>query len=113
MEVSFKMAVKGQKFRKYEKEFKIEVVEAYLSGMQGGLAKVAKRYDLRIKRVEDWVKIYREKGSESFWVETRGKHGKGGRSKSIKLDEMTKDEQIKYLKMEVDILKKAKALQKN
>ena len=36
-----------------------------------------------------------------------------GRLKQIKLDEMSKDEQIEYLKMENAILKKVKALRKN
>jgi hypothetical protein len=38
---------------------------------------------------------------------------KKGRPKKVKLNELTKDEQIEHLKMENAILKKAKALRKS
>ena len=112
-EVHFLMAKKGQKFKSYTKEFKIKVAEAYLSGEYGGNQAVAKHFKLNNeKRVRDWVKIYKEKGPEAFSVETRGRN-LSGRPKTIKLDEMTLEQQVEYLKMEVDILKKVKALLKD
>ena len=106
------MALKGQKFKNYSRELKIEIAEAYLNG-EGSYLSLARKYNLESKfRVRDWVKIYKNKGSEGFLVDGRGRNSKG-RPKSINLEDMTKDEQIEFLKMENDILKKAKALQKN
>ena len=106
------MAKKGQKFKNYTAEFKLEVAKSYLNGIYGGIPGVAKHFGIGQTRVQEWVKIYREKGTESFLVDGRGKSGKSGRPKSIILDEMSLEDQVEYLKMEVDILKKAKALLK-
>lgn len=107
------MAKKGTKQQKYTKEFKIKVVKSYLSGEYGGLKKTAEYYELKDKRqVKDWLKIYKEKGTEAFLIETRGRLS-SGRPRSAKLDEMSLEEQVKWLKMENDILKKAKALQRD
>lgn len=103
-----------KKSNKYSAEFKIEVVKAYLSNEYGGMARIANKYNLRIKRVSDWIKIYRNKGPEAFLVETRGRNSNGGgKLKTIRLDEMSLEEQVKYLKMENDILKKVQALLKD
>jgi hypothetical protein len=63
------------------------------------------------------VKLYRQ-DPELLKQNNRGKASlkdgvRKGRPKQIKLDEMSKDEQIEYLKMENAILKKVKALRKN
>lgn len=102
------MAKKGSKFSKYSYEFKLEVVEDYLSGRSGGYRAIATKYGLKSKRqVEVWVKLYQE-APQRLTVETRGrKHGIG---KSIKLEEMSVEKQNEYLRMENDILKKLKAL---
>ena len=107
------MAKKGQKFKNYPAEFKIEVVEAYLSGKYGGVDPITKKYDLKTnRRVCEWLKIYKKQGPDGFLYETRGRISKGkGRSK--KLENMTLEEQVEFLKMEVDILKKVRALQEN
>jgi transposase-like protein len=113
------MAKKGSKFNRYSPEFKIKVVEAYLSGEFGGSKKTANYFGLPSKdRVMKWVKRYKESGPQSSFVETRGRATKvdninKGRLKKVNLDEMTKDEQIAYLKMENDILKKVQALRKH
>lgn len=113
------MAIKGSKFRNYSPEFKIQVVEDYLSGKSGGIKSVSEKYKLsNEKRVRDWVKIYKQCGLEAFLIETRGRSTKAdgvnkGRPLKKTLDDMTKDEQIAYLKMENDILKKVQALQKH
>lgn len=110
------MAKKGSKFNKYTKEFKLEVVQAYLSNEYGGFEQVAKKFSLPDKsRVQDWLRLYNEKGSNAFQTETRGKgrSGKSGRPKLIKLEEMSLEEQNQYLRMENDILKKVQALLKD
>ena len=107
------MAKKGQKFRTYLPEFKIQVVEEYLSGKSGGVDAITKKYDLKSnRRIRDWLKIYKENGSQGFLIDGRGRKSTG-RPKSIKLEEMSLEEQVKYLKMENDILKKLKALLKD
>lgn len=111
------MAKKGSKFNNYSAEFKLRIVEEYLSG-EGGSEALARKYGLSdSKRVRDWVKIYKEHGPEYFSIETRGRGTKAdgvnkGRPKKVSLDDMTKDEQIAYLKMENEILKKVQALHK-
>ena len=58
----------------------------------------------------NWVKLHRENPE---LLKTDGRHLgnkdgiKKGRPKKINLDELDKDEQIRLLKMEIDVLKKA------
>ena len=107
------MAKKGQKFRTYIPEFKIQVVEEYLSGKSGGVDAITKKYDLKSnRRIRDWLKIYKEQGPEGLMIERRGAPSKDKRI-PFNLDEMSLEEQVKYLKMENDILKKLKALLKD
>ncbi len=111
------MAKKGTRFNHYTPEFKIEAVERYLSGELGGQTLAARKLGLRSHRqLADWLKLYRE-DPELLKKDGRrlGKKDgvRKGRPKQADLDEMTKDEQIEYLKMEVAVLKKAKALRKN
>lgn len=104
------MAKKGSKFNTYRYEFKVQVVEDYLSGKSGGLNLITKKYGLKSnKQVRDWVKKYKVDIS-SLRVETRGRNSTG-HPKSIKLEDMSVEEQNRYLRMENDILKKLKALQ--
>lgn len=106
------MSKKGNKFQKYSVELKIKAVTDYLDG-NGGYKYIAKKYGLKNHRqVYDWVKIYKGKGKEGFLVETRGRNSKG-RPKAVKLEEMSLEQQVEYLKMENDILKKVQALLKD
>ena len=108
----------GRKNNKYSYEFKKEAVEKYLSGEIGGLVIAARELGIRNKeQLRQWVKLYK-KDPELLKQDNRGKaitkDGiKKGRPKQIKLNKLSKDEQIEYLKMENAILKKAKALRKN
>ena len=111
------MAKKGTKFKKYTPEFKKEAVERYLSGEFGGLVLTARALGLRSDtQLWNWVNLYRQ-DPELLKQDGRrlGKKDgvRKGRPKQKDLDAMTKDEQIEYLKMEVAVLKKAKALRKN
>ena len=76
------MAKKGTKFRKYSYEYKMQAAEQYLSGKTGGR---------RLGKKDGVIK---------------------GRPKQVKLESLSKDEQIEYLKMENAVLKKLKALRK-
>lgn len=51
------MAKKGSQFTTYHPDFKLQVVEDYLSGKSGGLTLIARKYGLKSKtQVENWVK---------------------------------------------------------
>jgi len=105
------MVKKGTKQRKYTAEFKQEVVEAYLSGKYGGKLKVAIEFGIDKRQVINWVRQY-EKGIESLVYENRGKNATG-RPKSTRLEDMSLEDQVRFLKMENDILKKVRALLKD
>ena len=76
------MASKGQKQRKYSKEFKEQIKKIYLSG-NGTKNSIARDYDLPIKTVQTWIyqwnhpdrfpnlgqKKGRPKDSETDWKE--------------------------------------------
>ncbi len=106
------MGKTGRKNNKYTPEFKKEAVEKYLSGELGGDKVASRKLGLRShKQLQDWIRLYRE-DPELLKKDGRGKASKG-RPKTVKLDELSKDEQIEYLKMENAILKKARALRKD
>ena len=108
----------GKPNNKYSYEFKKKAVEEYLSGQIGGCTTAARKLGLRsIRQLLNWTKLYKQ-NPELLKQDNRGKASikkgvKKGRPKQIKLNELSKDEQIEYLKMENAILKKAKALRKN
>lgn len=108
------MAKKGQKFNKYTPEFKKNAVERYLSGELGGLIIAARKLGIRSReQLRLWSKLYKE-DPRLLEHDGRGKASaadgvRRGRPKKVNIDELDKDEQIEYLKMENAILKKAKA----
>lgn len=105
------MAKKGSRFTHYSPEFKLQVVEDYLSGQSGSMPSIVKKYGLKSdSQVRNWTKKYREnlpllhqdlRGSKSI-----------GRPKTTKLSGMTLEEQNAYLKMENAILKTSRTLLK-
>ena len=101
----------------YTYEFKKEICEKYLSGEYGGGMTFCQKFGIKSKRqLYDWVKLYR-KDPELLKVDGRGKGTKAdgvnkGRPRQLDLTGLSKDEKIERLEMEVDILKKAKALRK-
>lgn len=111
------MGKTGRKNNLYSAEFKLKAVEQYLSGEIGGVIIAAQKLGLRSKtQLRRWIKLYRQ--DPELLKRDGRKLGKKdgirkGRPKQVKLDELSKDEQIEYLKMENAILKKAKALRKN
>ena len=48
------MASKGQKFNKYTKEFKNEILDKYYSG-KGGFTSLSMEYSIPIKTIKTWV----------------------------------------------------------
>ncbi|WP_075877457.1 helix-turn-helix domain-containing protein [Merdibacter massiliensis] len=110
------MAKKSTKFNKYTPELKTKAVEDYLSDEYGGLRSICKIYGIKDNRtLRNWIRLYKQ--NPELLKDDGRRLGKKdgvnkGRSKKIDLDYMTKDEQLEYLKMENEILKKAKALRK-
>ncbi|WP_156009002.1 transposase [Streptococcus ruminantium] len=103
------MAKKGSKFTKYPPEFKIQVVEDYLSGKSGGMDSIVKKYGLKSNnQVLTWTRKYRE-NPQLLHQDLRGAKSTG-RPKSINLDEMTIEEQNAFLRMENAILKTLRTL---
>jgi len=88
-------------YRKHSNEFKDEVVRAYLAGARA--SDLIAKYELNKTQIFSWSKKWRE---HSCFPDGRGK-SKTVRPKVTKVnkEEMTKDEYIAYLEMELDILK--------
>ena len=100
------MAKKGSKFTKYPPEFKLQVVEDYLSGKSGGMPSIVKKYGLKSdNQVLTWTKKYREDPT-LLSQDLRGRKSTG-RPKTRNLEE-----QNTYLRMENDILKALRTLLK-
>lgn len=105
------MAKKGSTFTNYPPEFKLKVVEDYLSGQSGGLPSIVKKYGLKSdNQVLTWTKKYREDPT-LLSQDLRGRKSTG-RPKTRNLEEMTLEEQNTYLRMENDILKALRTLLK-
>ena len=100
----------------YTYEFKKEICEKYLSGKYGGGKTLCQKFGIRSRtQLFRWLKLYR-KDPELLKIDGRHK-GKAdgvnrGRPRQLDLTGLNKDEKIERLEMEVDILKKAKALHK-
>ena len=107
----------GKPNNKYSYEFKKGAVEKYFTGQYGGYDILSARLGLRSsKQLRDWVKLYRQDPDllKQDGRTLRKKDGvRKGKPKNVDTDELSKDEQIEYLKMENAILKKVKALRKD
>ena len=65
----------GKKRKTYSQEFKLMVVEYYLSEKSGGITKIAKKYDIpKDYMVTRWTRAYKEFGIDRL-RENRGKTG--------------------------------------
>lgn len=63
----------GKKRKTYSQEFKLMVVEDYLSGKSGGITKIAKKYDIpKDYMITRWTRTYKELGVDGLG-ENRGK----------------------------------------
>ena len=108
---------KNRKNNNYTYEFKKEMCEKYLSGEYGGGKTFCQKFGIRSKtQLYNWIILYR-KDPELLKEDNRGKGTKAdgvnkGRPRQLDLTGLSKDEKIERLEMEVDILKKAKALRK-
>ncbi len=93
---------KRMSYKKHTKEFKEKVAKAYLGGARP--SDLAAKYEINNTQIFRWTQKWKEKGS---FEDRRGKRGKRKKPLVTKIDkkEMTKDEYIAYLEMELGILK--------
>jgi transposase-like protein len=61
MEVFFIMAKKGQKFNKYEPEFRIKVLNEYLKEGKS-MRSLSRKYDISWKTIQTWVRKHKNNG---------------------------------------------------
>ncbi|MBQ6786048.1 MAG: transposase [Clostridia bacterium] len=52
--------------RIYSDEFRLQVVEDYLSGQNGGSRSLSKKYGIHNVTIDRWVKLYKEHGKEGL-----------------------------------------------
>lgn len=97
---------------RYSKEFKLAVVKRYLEG-NGGYLTVAKEMNVKNdSQVAAWVKKFKLLGETAFDFETRGKV-KGPIKGRPRTKFNSLEEEIEYLRMENEYLKKLRAQQKS
>lgn len=97
------MAKKGDKFRKFTKEFKLKAVKMYLE--EGyGIEEVTHKLGLNSRSyLKRWLKNYNEHG-EAGLEERRGKSESPHRGRPKK-DPTSPEERLKWLEAENDYLK--------
>jgi transposase-like protein len=96
-------------YNSYDKEFKLKAVDMYINKNIGATT-IAKKLGLRSKsQVYRWVKKFEEKGETAFDEDGRNgvKHSRAGRPKT---KFSSAEEELQYLRMENEFLKKLKAL---
>ena len=99
---------------KYRPEYKLEIVNRILNGESK--SSIAAEVKINVGQIYSWYKKYKTLGYNGLKQDLRGAHMK--KNKPIKpKGNLTKDEEIKYLKekneqleMELDLLKKLNAL---
>ena len=89
-------------YKKYSDDFKEKVVKEYLEGVR--LTDVVVKYNVHKTQIMRWTKKWQEFGK---FPDRRGKRGKGKviKPKTLKKEDMTKDEYIAYLEMQLEIKK--------
>ena len=101
--------------RKYNGTQKIEMIERILSE-QLSFHEASKEYDIPRQTIQNWERIYLEEGKEAFLVERRGRACAAigmRKGRKPKLDKQVEEDLIaenQRLRMEIDYLKKLRAL---
>lgn len=99
----------SRKHKKYSKELKLKAVNLYIKEGYSSY-QIAEMLEIRSKtQVQNWVNNYKTKGETAFDEETRG------RFKNINLESDNRtfksvEDEVKYLRMENEFLKKLNAL---
>jgi transposase len=98
-----------EKYNSYDKELKMKAVDLYIN-KNVGVMTIVRELGLRNKaQVYRWVKKYEEKGEVAFDEDGRG-HTRGSRVGRPKTKFSSVEEELQYLRMENEFLKKLRAL---
>ena len=110
------MAKKGQKFKNYSAEYKLNVI-LDMREHRLGYTETARKYDiLDYKVIQRWERIFLEEGAEGLMKERRGRACAASGTKKgrpPKLDPKVEEDLIaenQRLRMEIEYLKKLDAL---
>ena len=110
------MAKKGQKFKNYSAEYKLNVIMD-MREHRLGFVEMARKYDIPNYRViQRWERIFLEEGAEGLMKERRGRACAASGTKKgrpPKLDPKVEEDLIaenQRLRMEIEYLKKLDAL---
>ena len=110
------MAKKGQKFKNYSAEYKLNVI-LDMREHRLGYTETARKYDiLDCKVIQRWERIFLEEGAEGLMKERRGRACAASGTKKgrpPKLDPKVEEDLIaenQRLRMEIEYLKKLSAL---
>lgn len=94
-----------KKYNKYSKELKLKAVDMYINEGMSAVS-VARALDIKSKtQVQRWVDLYNSNGKSAFDKETRGK-ATGPRKGRSKTKFNSVEEELNYLRMENEFLKK-------
>ena len=52
--------------RKYSDEFRLKLVEEYLSGNSGGVKTIAKKHNVAYSALRRWINLYKQHGAEGL-----------------------------------------------
>ena len=110
------MAKKGQEYKNYSAEYKLNVIMA-MQEHRLGYVETARKYDIPNYRViQRWERIFLEEGAEGLMKERRGRACAASGTKKgrpPKLDPKVEEDLIaenQRLRMEIEYLKKLNAL---
>ena len=110
------MAKKGQEYKNYSAEYKLNVIMA-MQEHRLGYVEAARKYDiLDYKIIQRWERIFLEEGAEGLMQERRGKASAASgtrKGRPPKLDPKVEEDLIaenQRLRMEIEYLKKLDAL---
>ena len=100
---------KGVPNKRYTPEFKKQVVET-MHQEHWSCHEAGRHFDVANQRICEWERIYLTEGPETFWIERRGRGGKG---RPKKLPEEVENDLLaenQRLRAELAYLKKLQAL---
>ena len=100
-----------RKNKTYNKELKMKAIDMYVN-QHIGAPTIAKELGLSSKkRIYAWVELFQESGEAAFDEEKRGK-AQGSHKGRPKTKFSSLEEELQFLRMENEFLKKLKALRK-
>lgn len=69
----FFMAKIGQKFNEYTERYKMQIVNEYLKGENGGSRSLSKKYNISHRTIDTWIYTYKKQGNLNNNTKLRGR----------------------------------------